>query len=220
MGRPQRNIFNFLPKCGSASYGANLAGGDGNERVGPGTKLMNKLSKKQIESLQVIYSSYTSLLAGKEYENLSNYNYAQYVEIAKLLKLVQINDPDLKLFISIAENSLLGTVNVGQLYTRYAYNEIKVALLTKRINEILADKNTQSTATNVEGQFSATQTFTLSPLYSYYIYVYGMPEFGVGFDPVKLAFIKSLPQFTVMGQPDNEPIVSDVTAAPAGTRFP
>lgn len=171
---------------------------------------LNKLSQQQINALQLIYDAYSHLLAKKEFEKIHGTNYVQYAEIIKLLKAIQITNHDLKLLIDIAENALVGSVNVGSLYTSYVYNEIKVALLQKRIKEVLSDKNTHNTATSVTGQFTATQTFTLAPMYSYYIYVYGMPEFGVGFDPVKLAFIKALPQFSVLGQLDKDPLLTDM----------
>jgi len=58
----------------------------------------------------------------------------------------------------------------------------------------------------------------MAPIFSYYVYLYGLPDFGVGFDPAKMAFLQSLPQFIVQGKPDNEKIKSDFTVVPAGTR--
>ena len=110
-------------------------------------------------------------------------------------------------------------MNVGAIYTSYAYNEIKVALLNKRIREILSEKNTQHTADNVSGQFTATQTFTMAPIFSYYVYLYGLPEFGVGFDPMKMAFLQSLPQFIVQCKPDKEEIKSDFTIGTLGSNI-
>jgi hypothetical protein len=161
----------------------------------------NQVTTVQVAALQKIYDLYAVVLAQKQYEQLPK-NYVQYAELLTQLKAIQINDPQLRLLIDVAENALVGSVNVGALYTNYAYNEIKVALLNKRIKEILSDKNSKQTASNVSGQFTATQTFTLSPIFSYYIYLYGIPEFGVGFDPVKLAFLRSLPQFMIQGSLD------------------
>ena len=164
--------------------------------------LTDTITAEQLIALNDIFNSYTSLLANKSFESIPN-NYTQYTQILMQLKSIQIADPNLQLFIQIAENSLTGSMNVGSMYTSYAYNEIKVALLNKRIREILSDKNTQQTANNVSGQFTATQTFTMAPIFSYYVYLYGLPEFGVGFEPAKMAFLMSLPQFIVQGKPDN-----------------
>lgn len=164
--------------------------------------LTDTITAEQLIALNDIFNSYTSLLANKSFESIPN-NYTQYTQILMQLKSIQIADPNLQLFIQIAENSLTGSMNVGSMYTSYAYNEIKVALLNKRIREILSDKNTQQTANNVSGQFTATQTFTMAPIFSYYVYLYGLPEFGVGFEPAKMSFLMSLPQFIVQGKSDN-----------------
>ena len=179
--------------------------------------LTDTITAEQLTALNDIFNSYTSLLANKSFESIPN-NYTKYIKILTQLKSIQIADPNLQLFIQIAENSLTGSMNVGAIYTSYAYNETKVALLNKRIREILSEKNTQHTADNVSGQFTATQTFTMAPIFSYYVYLYGLPDFGVGFDPAKMAFLQSLPQFIVQGKPDNEKIKSDFTVVPAGTR--
>ena len=179
--------------------------------------LTDTITSEQLTALNNIFNSYTSLLANKSFESIPN-NYTKYTQILTQLKSIQIADPNLELLIQIAENSLTGSMNVGSIYTSFAYNEIKVALLNKRIREILSDKNTQQTANNVSGQFTATQNFTMAPIFSYYIYLYGMPEYGVGFDPAKMAFLQSLPQFIVQGNPDKEDIKSDFTVAPPGTR--
>lgn len=186
MGRPnQRNVFNIRRKT-PKRYIKVIPGG------------YNKITPNQVAALQKVYDLYAVILAQKQYEKLPK-NYIQYTDLLAQLKGIQVNDPQLQLLIEVAENSLVGSVNVGALYTNYAYNEIKVALLNKRIKEILSDKNSKQTASNVSGQFTATQMFTLSPIFSYYIYLYGVPEFGVGFDPVKMAFVRSLPQFSIQG---------------------
>ena len=179
--------------------------------------LTDTITAEQLIALNDIYNSYTLLLANKSFESIPN-NYTKYTDLLKQLKSIQISDPNLQLFIQIAENSLTGSINVGSMYTSYAYNEIKVALLNKRIREILSDKNTQKTADNVSGQFTATQTFTMAPIFSYYVYLYGLPDYGIGFDPAKMAFLQSLPQFIVQGKPDKEEIKSDFTVATPGTR--
>jgi hypothetical protein len=172
------------------------------------SSLNNVINSSQLAALEQIYESYTLLLANKSFETIPT-NYAKYNELLTQLKSIKITDSNLELLIQITENSLTGSMNVGALYTSYAYNEIKVALLNKRIREILSDKNTHQAATNVSGQFTATQTFTMAPIFSYYVYLYGLPEYGVGFDPAKMAFLQSLPQFMVQGKPDHENIQSD-----------
>lgn len=148
----------------------------------------------QVNLLTTVYNQYVKLLAEKNYEQIPS-NYQKYVGLLQQLKRIKIKDYKLQTLLYIVENGLMGSINANNLYQRYAYDEIKVGLLNKRIKEILSDKNVKETIAATSGQFLATKTFKLSPLFSYYIYLYGMPEYGVGFDPVKLNFVKSLPFF-------------------------
>jgi hypothetical protein len=214
MVRQQRNIFNTLRSANKISSNTNPnTNGNTNGNNNGSTNLKNTINSSQLAALEQIYESYTRLIADKSFESIPS-NYTQYMELLTKLKSIQITDSNLELLIQITENSLTGSMNVGALYTSYAYNEIKVALLNKRIRDILSDKNTQQAATNVSGQFTATQTFTMAPIFSYYVFLYGLPEYGVGFDPAKMAFLQSLPQFMVQGKPDHENIQSDVLVAP------
>ena len=154
----------------------------------------NSLTLPQIQVLETVHSSYSNMLADKKYENIPS-NYAQYIRLINQLKAIHVYDDKLQLLIQIAENALVGAVNVNAIYSGFAYNEIKINLLNKRIQEILSDKNVMNTATDgISGQINMVKVFKLSPLYSYYIQLYGMPEFGVGFDPVRIAFLQNIPE--------------------------
>ena len=63
----------------------------------------------------------------------------------------------------------------------------------KKVDEILSGKNEiKAMHGDVCGEFVIAKTFKLAPLYSYYIHLYGMPAFGVGFDPKKLQLVKAI----------------------------
>ena len=219
MVRQQRNVFNTLRSAMKVSVipGKKPNTNPNGNNTNGNTSKNNVINSSQLAALEQIYESYTLLLADKSFETIPT-NYAKYNELLTQLKSIQITDSNLELLIQITENSLTGSMNVGALYTSYAYNEIKVALLNKRIREILSDKNTQQAATNVSGQFTATQTFTMAPIFSYYVHLYGLPEYGVGFDPAKMAFLQSLPHFMVQGKQDHENIQSDFLVAPPSQR--
>jgi hypothetical protein len=187
MVKKQRNLFNAKI---NNPYGAGANSG------GNAAPVEARISKAQVNVLQQVYDEYTTMLSNKSYEKIPT-NYPQYLNLLKQLKSINVQDSKLMTMITIVENSLIGAINVNTLYTSYSYNEIKVALLNKRINEILSNKNMKETISTTSGQFAATKTIKLSPIFSYYVYLYGVPEYGVGFDPVKLAFIQSLPLFTI-----------------------
>jgi hypothetical protein len=70
---------------------------------------------------------------------------------------------------------------------------IDKANLQKQIQDILSNKNVKNIDTvGGSGQMSVTKTFKLAPVYNHYITVYGMPQNGVGFDPVKLSYLANI----------------------------
>ena len=156
--------------------------------------------ESQYHMLQQIHDSYTVLLANKKYEKIST-DYDQYIFLLHELKELNISDTTLQLLIQITEDTLTGAVNLSSLYEASVYNELQILLLNKRIEDILSNKNVKHTLMEgISGQISIKKSFKLSPLFSYYIHLYGLPEYGVGFDPDKLAFIEILLGYMDVGE--------------------
>ena len=142
--------------------------------------------------VQQVHDMYSLMLASRRYDQIPP-NYEQYLDLLSNLQTIAVPTATLKLLLNIVEQTLVGCMNIVQVYESNTYNELQILLLNNRIDDILADKNKKNVVAdegNITGQFSAKQTFKLSKFYSYYIYLYGMPEFGVGFDPAKLTFLK------------------------------
>jgi hypothetical protein len=202
-----RNVFNSPVARGNAKNIFNAATYSGlGLGLGGKTAAISgscECTPDQVNFLTTVYNQYVTLLANKNYEQIPS-NYQKYIALLNQVKSIKVKDYKLQTLLYVVENGLVGSMNANNLYQRYAYDEIKVGLLNKRIKEILSDKNVKETISSTTGQFQATKTFKLSPLFSYYIYLYGMPEYGVGFDPVKLAFVRSLPFFQ-----NNEDILDD-----------
>lgn len=178
----RRNLFNngYSHKIGSSGSSNSGSSNSGSSTI------------TQIATLNTVRQNYSRLLAEKKYEQIPS-NYTIFLKLLNSLKSIIVYDNTLKLLISIAENALVGAINVNSIYTSYAYNEIKIALLNKRIEDILSNKNVVSIITSTTSTMTVTKTMKLSPVYSYYIYLYGLPSYGIGFDPVKLNFINKLP---------------------------
>ena len=183
---PYSNIFGVYP--GSSQTGSSSQNGS-SETKAPSVR--NGLTLPQFNALRTVYTSYSSMLSSKKYEQIPQ-SITQYMALVKVIKTIDIADPIFFLLISIVSNILLGSTFANKLYASYAYNEIAIITLNKRIEEILSNVNNVQTSTGT-GQFQVTQFVKLSPIYSYYVHLYGMPEFGIGFDPNKLAFLKTLP---------------------------
>jgi hypothetical protein len=68
----------------------------------------------------------------------------------------------------------------------------QVLMLNTKVEDILSGKNEVKAIGENSGEFVITKTFKLSPLFSYYIYLYGMPAYGVGFDATKLSLLRTI----------------------------
>ena len=151
------------------------------------------LSQNVIDVLDEIDTRYTSNIANQQYQ-LIPADLERYLVLHNTVydtQLRQTNTNIVKLF-KITNDGLHGSINTYALYTSNIQLSLNNILLQKKIDEILSGKNEQQAMSNTTGQFSATQTFVLAPLFSYYIVMYGMPAYGVGFDPVKLSIISNI----------------------------
>lgn len=149
------------------------------------------INSLQLNTLVEVNELYSNFLAEKEYEKISTY-YEKYVSSLSILRSIRTIDPKLILLIKIAQDTLTGSINTISLYSQFTYNEIMILTLNKQIDDILSNKNVVKVLNSASGLISMTKTFTLSPLFSNYIFIYGMPAYGDGFDPIKLTFLKNI----------------------------
>jgi len=151
------------------------------------------LSQNVIDVLDEIDTRYTSNIANQQYQLIPT-DLERYLVLHNTVydtQLIQTNTNIVKLF-KITNDGLHGSINTYALYTSNIQLSLNSILLQKKIEEILSGKNEQQAMSNTSGQFTATQTFVLAPLFSYYIVMYGIPAYGVGFDPVKLSIISKI----------------------------
>lgn len=135
-------------------------------------------------------NEYTTFLANRQYQSIStdlNKSLVLYDEIYQQ-KLLATNT-NLLILLQITMDGIQGTMNAYTLYTQNIGLTLNNIILEKKIEDILSGKNEKNAMANTCGQFTATKTFVLAPLFSYYIMMYGLPAFGVGFNPEKLAII-------------------------------
>mgnify|MGYP006268438469 CR=1 FL=1 len=157
----------------------------------PVNNVPDTFDSTQFKLLTTIRENYSKNLATKNYEKIPS-SITKYLALLHSLQKIKITNANLLLLIQVVSNVLTGSLNANSLYSSYAYNEIAIITLTKRIQEILSNINVINTSKG-EGQFTAVKTVRLSPIFNYYIHLYGMPEPGVGFDMNKLAFLKTIP---------------------------
>jgi len=135
-------------------------------------------------------TEYTTFLANRQYQSIStdlNKSLLLYDEVYQ--QKAKATNSNLLILLQITMDGIQGTMNAYTLYTQNISLTLSNMILEKKIEDILSGKNETNAISDTCGQFTATKTFVLAPLFSYYIMMYGLPAFGVGFDPEKLAVI-------------------------------
>lgn len=147
-----------------------------------------------VDTLTKIENNYVVKMANREYTSIPNDMFG-YLTLSDtmLTSIGTQKNSNLKLLLQIALDGLTGALNSKSLSAENAELEINLAMTTKKLEDVLSGKN-EIKAMHGEtcGKFEIAKTFKLAPTYSYYIHLYGMPAFGVGFDPKKLVLVKAI----------------------------
>jgi hypothetical protein len=145
------------------------------------------------EALKAVQEFYTWNLANKEYAKIPT-DYNKFLRLYYIItgQLKKVSNKSLKLLFQITEEGLQGAMNAyGLNYTNIELT-IENASLKKQIDDILSGRNKKHAFHSSGGHFTLKKSFTLAPLFSYYIMLYGMPDPGVGFDQDKLAVLLNI----------------------------
>jgi hypothetical protein len=143
-----------------------------------------------INTLNKIELDYVKKMAERKYLEISqNMDTYLMLDYQVGLNLAKVKNSNVKLLLEIARDGLTGSLHSRTLNTDVTELTIKNTILEKRIDDILSGKNEISAMDDTCGEFVITKTFKLAAVYSYYITLYGLPAFGVGFDTAKLTVL-------------------------------
>ena len=135
---------------------------------------------------------YGKPMADRRYQSIPT-DYAQFIELYDLLISIttKTSDSNMLLLLKLAIDALEGAVNSTNLYGQTLSLQIDKINLQNRLDDILSNKNERvvEIPSETQGHLSITQTFTLAPVFNYYILIFGIPVYGVGFDPSKISFL-------------------------------
>jgi hypothetical protein len=154
---------------------------------GGGASISASFSDEVIRSLRIIQQEYTAHLASRQYEDIPT-DFARYLQLFMVVDKTVVRDKNLKTLFQITKDGLKGSLHVFDLQYRNVELTVQNAALRAQIQTILDRVNVRAVIES-SGGLCATRTFTLAPLFSYYILVYGMPAQGQGFDEAKLAVL-------------------------------
>jgi len=160
--------------------------GDGSESGGG-----SSITTFELQSLLMIQQLYTVNLADKTYYNIP-------VDLPQYLKLRSVaynaiekykDNAALSVLFKITVDGITGAINAYGLNTSNTETQVQNLYLQSVLQEILNGVNVRKAFDETSGTLEMKQTFQLAPLFRYYISLYGVPEPGVGFDPVKLSLV-------------------------------
>lgn len=182
--------------CEGSGSGNGTGNGTGNGGgSGGGTTGTISLSSNTLTALDIIQQNYVKKMADKNYAGISN-SMEEYLLLYNIVsnEMTKQTNANLLKFLQIANSALTGALHSKTLNESNTELSLQVLLLNRKIEDILSGKNEVKALGSCEGEFVITKTFKLAPLYSYYIYLYGMPAYGVGFDPAKLNILAAMLQ--------------------------
>ena len=144
-------------------------------------------------AFKIIESDYVNKMASRKYLEIPE-SVPAFLSLndALLNAISKQKNTNLQLLFRIARDGMDGALNSKTLFSNNADLDVRVLMLNNKVDDILSGKNEVKAISCTTGQFSITKTFKLAPLYSYYIYLYGMPAYGVGFDATKLSLLASI----------------------------
>ncbi len=152
------------------------------------------LSEDTLNALKIIQQQYTLNLAERTYSFIPT-DYQKYLNLYKTVHTTasRITNSYLKLLLKITEEGLTGAINAYGLSFENTQLKTENETLQQTIEDILSNKNERPVIRGeTTDQFGLQKTFTLAPLFSYYILLYGMPAEGEGFDQNKLILLSEI----------------------------
>ena len=147
-----------------------------------------------MEVIRFIEARYGFPSASKDYHivpsSISLYS-VLYDDIDNITR--SIVNPNLKILLTCVKELLVSSFNTRNLHIDNTIQLITINSLKEQIQDIIRNKNNEVIVKNqAVGQLSISQNFSLAPVYTYYISVYGMPPYQQGFNPLKLSYIADI----------------------------
>jgi hypothetical protein len=142
----------------------------------------NEHNKYTVENLHYLEKKYTQPLSSKNYQDI-NTDLLEYSELYSYISKIELNtqQKNMKLLFKISLQGLVGAIHAFDLNKKNVELNIENMVLKNKLETVLSGKNKKE-ATPVNSNISLMKTFTLAPLYSYYIILFGKPEQGFEHD--------------------------------------
>jgi hypothetical protein len=123
-----------------------------------------------------------------------SFSYEDYIDLLNIISNLEIktNNESIQLLLKVTSYGLHTMLAAFGINKENIEINIKNMILQNRIESIITETNTRNSIVlnTPNNEYNLKKQFTLSPLFSYYISIYGIPEKGLGFDIKKLQLLK------------------------------
>ena len=188
--RPLYNPISFPTKVQNPFFTA----GSGFSVVNQVNSDFAVVTRLYINVIDFIESNYGQNSANRDY-HLVPPDYDTFVsyftQIDQVINVV--SDNNMITFLNAVKQLLITAYNSSSLHRDNIVQQITISNLQTQLQEVLDNKNREIILnTCTTGTLGLTQNFTLAPVYNYYISAYGMPQFGQGFNPLKISYLADI----------------------------
>ena len=144
-------------------------------------------TSQHLSALNKIHTYYTNPLSTKSFCDIND-DYLEYLKLYSTISNLEISIPNksIKLLLKITLEGLSGAINYLGISRSSIHANIQNMILTKKLKAILQHKNETCVITGTENNYILSKTFTLAPIYSYYITIFGIPDKNSGFNQSKI----------------------------------
>tara|TARA_B100000927_G_scaffold287362_1_gene280137 strand:+ start:599 stop:1207 length:609 start_codon:yes stop_codon:yes gene_type:complete len=170
----------------------NPVGGNSIRSIAASTADYNTVtSKSNMQIIDFIEQNYGQQSASKNYHSISTNIFIYDALFNNIQNIINnITTPELITIVTAIKELLTASFNSVSLHRDNIVQNITISTLNKQIQDMLNNKNRELLLKqNTSGNISITQSFSLAPVYNYYIAIYGMPLQGQGFNPLKVSYI-------------------------------
>jgi len=143
-------------------------------------------TSEQNKAINTIHKYYTKPLGNENFSNIVE-NYIEYSDLYSTISNLELNTTNktIKILLKITLEGLTGAIHMSGLNRDMINTNIQNLILNNKLKSVLQYKQSIN---STNPKISLQKTFTLAPIYSYYIAIFGLPKDN-GFNPSKIKLL-------------------------------
>jgi hypothetical protein len=150
-------------------------------------------TSEQNKAINKIHKYYTRPLGNQNFSDIAE-NYIEYSELYSTISTLELNtnNKTIKILLKITLEGLTGAIHMVGLNRDMIDTNIQNLILNNKLKSVLQNNQNQYAIDSTTKKYTLHKTFTLAPIYSYYIAIFGLPEDNSEFNPTKIKLLLSM----------------------------